>query len=386
MEEKVCTRCVLNSSFPGISFDEQGVCSRCHSYDKQHATFEKQKQQLSEKRLVLDKLCKDAKNKKRAFDVLVPLSGGKDSMYVLYLAVKELGLHPLAFTMDNGYLTDYAKQNIDRACQRLGVEHVYYCMDPKQMKELFGLFIKKTGYFCSICMRAIGMTTELVAEMHNIPLVFGGSAAKVELPTAPEMFQSGPVSFIRNVFKGERDAENYKRLLYSGSLRRKIGYNRFWWGAQRRLHSYAWVNLPDYLDWNYATLFKTIQTELGWQSPSGKEDEHIDCGIHKASAYVHNRRWKGSEIPRLTYAGLIMAGQMTREEALKKLAAEGAPKYTEQDLQPFLNDIGMTKAEFDSYLDMGPRYIKYRKKKGAVWTFASKTKRTLFKVLGIKRV
>jgi hypothetical protein len=383
---QVCTRCVLNATFPGITFDENGICSVCQSYEKNNKKAEQQIADLPAKRKILDQLCQDAKDKKRNFDVLIPLSGGKDSMYVLYLAVKELGLTPLAFTMDNGYLTQVARDNIDRACRILGVEHVYYCMDPKMMKELFGLFIKETGYFCSICMRAIGMSTELVAEMYDIPLVFGGSASKVELPVAPIMFQSGPVAFISNVFKGKTGVDKYKRLLFEGTLKRRIGYRRFWWGSQRRLGSYAWVNLPNYIDWNYATMFKTIQDELGWKSPSGKEEEHIDCAIHKASAYIHDRRWKGSEIKRLNFAGLIMAGQMTREEALEKLKTEGLPQYDETDLQPFINDIDLTKNEFDKYIDMGPRYMTYRPEPGMFYRLASKGKKRLFSIIGLRKV
>jgi hypothetical protein len=341
--------------------------------------------QLLEKRKILAQLCEDAKNKKRQFDVLVPLSGGKDSMYVLYLAVNELGLKPLAFTLDNGYLTQLARNNIDRACRILGVEHIYYCMDPKLMKKLYSFFIKKTGYFCSVCMRAIGMATERTAEMYDIPLVFGGSAAKVELPTAPEMFQSGTSDFIRNVLKNEPIYNECRRLVYNGSLKRRIGYHFFWWSNQRRLKVCAWVNLPDYIEWNYHTMFRTIKEELSWQSPPGKEEEHIDCGIHKASTYIHDRRWKGSEIRRLTFAGLIMAGQMTRQEALYKLEKEAGSDYSDSDFSEFLNDLHMTKEEFDKYIDLGPRYVGFRSHPSEVYRIAQKIKRKLFFTLGIRK-
>jgi hypothetical protein len=375
--DKICARCVLNSTFPGITFDQDGVCSVCRDYEKKFATSIRQKELLSEKRIILNQLCQDAKRKDRPFDVLVPLSGGKDSMYVLYLAVKELGLRPLAFTMDNGYLTQHARDNIDRACRLLGVEHIYYCMDPLLMRNLFGFFIKKTGYFCSICMRAIGMATERVAEMYDIPLVFGGSAANVELPTASEMFQSGGIGFTRNVFKGETLTRDAERLLYGGSLKRKIGYRLFWWGKQNRLRICAWVNLPSYLEWNYETMFRTIREELGWESPSGKAEEHIDCALHKASVYIHNRRWKGSEIPRLTLAGLIMAGQMTRDEAIKKMADEPHVAFQESDITPLLHDLRMSREEFDRYIDMGPRYVAFREKQSYVLKILLSVKRVI---------
>lgn len=375
--ETTCSRCVLNSSFPGISFDESGVCSVCRAHEKNYASLTEQRMKIPEMRKILDRLCADAKKKNKPFDVLVPLSGGKDSMYVLYLAVKELGLKTLAYTLDTGYLTQYAKDNIDRACSILGVEHVYYCMDPQLMRSLFALFMKKTGYFCSICMRAINMATERVASMYDVPLVFGGSAAKVELPTTPEMFQSGELSFVKNVFKGENLPSGAERLLYEGSLKRRIGYRMFWWGSQKRVSLCAWVNLPSYIEWDYETMFRTIKTELGWQAPSGESEEHIDCALHKASAYIHNARWEGSEIPRLSLAGLIMAGQATREDALEQLRNKPLT-LNPDDISLFLKDMHMTKEEFDACIAQGPRYVQFRKQQSPVWKAARSLKRLIF--------
>lgn len=384
-EEVICTKCVITSTYPGISFDENGICSECHKYEKRFASTERQREQLPDNIKLLEQLCEDAKRKNKKFDVLVPLSGGKDSMYVMYRAVKELGLNTFAFTLDNGYLTQVARENIDRACRILGVEHVYYCMDPLLMRELFALSIQKTGYFCSICMRAIGMATELVAEMYDIPLVFGGTASNVELPTAPEMFQSGDPGFIKNVLRGEVSSNVVNRLTFQGSLKRRIGYRLFWWGSQRRIRLCAWVNLPDYVEWNYDTMFKTIREELGWRSPSGKEEEHIDCAVHKVSAYIHDRRWKGSEIYKLNYAGLVQAGQLSRTEALKKLRNTPPPVYKDEDLDVFLNDIKMSREDFDRYIDMGPRYVDFRPKIRKEVEIARKIKRVVFSTIGIRK-
>jgi len=33
-EQKICTRCVIDSSVPGVTFDENGVCNYCKLHDK----------------------------------------------------------------------------------------------------------------------------------------------------------------------------------------------------------------------------------------------------------------------------------------------------------------------------------------------------------------
>ncbi len=372
-----CRKCVLPSSFPGITFDEEGVCSFCREYERRWADFH---ETLPEKRKVLETLVEDAKRKKRPFDALVPLSGGKDSIYVLYLAVRKLGLRCLAYTMDNGYLTAHARENIRRACRALGVEHVTYAMDPDLMNRLFGLFMRKTGYFCSICMRCIGMTTELVAGMHDIPLVLGGSSARTELVLSREMFQPGPPAYVRNVLKGEELMPTAGYLLFDGTLKRRIGYRLFWWGSKKRIRICAWINLPEYMDWNYDELYRVIRSELGWRAPE-KNEEHTDCGIHPVSEYLHNRRFPGLEIRRLTFARLIMAGQMTREEVVEKLENEPEKQCPEEVLNMFLRNIGLTRDEFDRLVDMGPRHLDYQPGESLLFRSARTAKKVLKRIL-----
>lgn len=376
----ICSRCVPPDSYPRITFDQEGVCSVCKEHEARWKGWD---ESLPDRRKTLERLCADAKAKKKEFDVLVPLSGGKDSMYVLCFAVKELGMKALAFTLDNGYLTPHARENIDNGCRALGVEHVYYCLDPKQQDELYALFMRKTGYFCAPCMRGISMATERVADMYDVPLVLAGTSARTELPFSAEMFQSGPADYCANVLQGEPVARSCTRLLHGGSLRRRVGYRLFWWGSQKRIRLCAWINLPDYVEWDYDTVYRVIQDELGWRAPEDQM-EHTDCAIHPITIYMHNRRFPGLEVRRLTLARLIQAGQITRDEALKQLEEpeEECPRHV---LDAFLDRIGMTKEEFDNLIDRGPQHLQYRPQPSAAWSALRKGKRAAFHALGIRR-
>jgi hypothetical protein len=61
------------------------------------------------------------------------------------------------------------------------------------------------------------------------------------------------------------------------------------------------------------------------------------------------------------------------------------PQYDEADLQPFINDIDLTKNEFDKYIDMGPRYMTYRPEPGMFYRLASKGKKRLFSIIGLRK-
>lgn len=311
---------------------------------------------LPEQRKILNKICAKVKRKNKEFDALVPLSGGKDSSYVLYVATEELGLNCLAYTADNGYLSDHAKSNIEKTCKKLGVEHVYYHFNTNLMNRLYGLFIRKTGYHCSVCMRAIALGVYKVADMYNVPLVIQGTSLRTELPLSREMAEHGNLSHVRGVLKNEPIAAESRRLFYDKSIRRKVGHLLFRLSGGKHLFSYAWFNLADYVEWNYQTILETIQKEIGWVSP--EETEHMDCIIHPIQKYVHNRRFPNLSLDRLRYARLIMAGQMSREEALQKLE-KPAEQCPDAVLKLFLRNIKMSKDEFDRFIDMGPRHLNY---------------------------
>ena len=81
----------------------------------------------------------DGRGKK--YDCIIGLSGGVDSSWALYLAVK-LGLRPLAVHMDNGWDTELAQNNIRNLVQKLGVDLHTHVIDWDEYRELMQAFFK----------------------------------------------------------------------------------------------------------------------------------------------------------------------------------------------------------------------------------------------------
>jgi len=92
-----CTKCVLPDTFPGISFDEGGVCNYCRNTPVPDA---------EEKRVHLEKFeaLLESRRSKHPFDVLLAYSGGKDSTYTLSILTRRYKLKVLAFVFDNGFV------------------------------------------------------------------------------------------------------------------------------------------------------------------------------------------------------------------------------------------------------------------------------------------
>jgi len=116
---KRCTKCILPETFPGINFDEKGICNHCKNYEKIKIHGEKELKEL------VDKFrSKDGKP-----DCIVAFSGGRDSSYSLHYVKKILKMNPIAYTYDWGMVTDLARRNQARICGKLGIEHIIISAD-----------------------------------------------------------------------------------------------------------------------------------------------------------------------------------------------------------------------------------------------------------------
>jgi len=79
-----------------VTFDDSGLCTYCRHYTKPAV--------LGEEALL--QIARGAKGKKAAYDCIVPISGGRDSCYVLYAAKRICGLNPLAVNFDHEFRHD----------------------------------------------------------------------------------------------------------------------------------------------------------------------------------------------------------------------------------------------------------------------------------------
>ena len=109
-EYQVCTRCVMDTTDPGVTFDENGVCSSCARYEEVKAQ-RGYRPGISEKELERTVAIMKENSKDLPYDCMIGLSGGVDSAYMLYLA-NQLGLRVLAVHVDSGWNTEVAEKTI----------------------------------------------------------------------------------------------------------------------------------------------------------------------------------------------------------------------------------------------------------------------------------
>ncbi len=137
---RVCTQCVMDLSDPEITFDENGVCSHCHDFDRRVAAEVipgvRGRQELAR---IVAQIKKEGEGK--PYDCILGLSGGVDSTYVAYLC-KRFGLRPLAVHLDNGWNSEIAVRNIHNIVQILGLDLHTKVLDWEEFRSLQVAFLR----------------------------------------------------------------------------------------------------------------------------------------------------------------------------------------------------------------------------------------------------
>lgn len=128
-----CRNCLLPEGAAGADLDANGVCRPCREYRPQDQTVSEALRLAREADL---EQALQACRGQGQYDCLVPLSGGKDSVYLIYKLKVEYGLRVLAHTTDID-IGEVAWGNIRRAVEKLDVEHVVYRPKIDFYRQLF---------------------------------------------------------------------------------------------------------------------------------------------------------------------------------------------------------------------------------------------------------
>ncbi|MCZ6604410.1 MAG: N-acetyl sugar amidotransferase [Alphaproteobacteria bacterium] len=169
-----CKRCILPNTRPGISINDDGICSGCVGHD-----YKEQRIDWAARGQALERIVAAAKDRAIGYDCIVPVSGGKDSWYQV-IKCQELGLNPLAVTWRSPARTALGQQNLSGLITKLGVDHIDYTIDPDVERRFMKVAFEQRGDpGLPMHMAIFVIPTRLAAQM-RIPLVVWGENPQLE--------------------------------------------------------------------------------------------------------------------------------------------------------------------------------------------------------------
>lgn len=133
-----CKKCLISDQVPDITLGTDYVCNLCRNYKPQD--WLKQDELRKARENDLEAAIENCRNQAE-YDCLVPVSGGKDSIYLLYKLKVNYGLRVLAYTTDIN-IPPIAWNNIVRTLEKLDIDHVIYRPSKIFYQKLFRFLLK----------------------------------------------------------------------------------------------------------------------------------------------------------------------------------------------------------------------------------------------------
>lgn len=336
---KVCSRCVMDTSDAEIVFDEAGVCNHCHKFDSvqslQLFSGDDAQQRLQK---IVDQIKKDGAGQE--YDCIIGLSGGVDSSY-LALKVKDLGLRPLVVHVDAGWNSELAVSNIEKIIKHCGYDLHTHVMNWEEVRDLQLAYMK-----AAVANQDVPQDHAFFASMYHFAvknkikyILSGGNLATEAV--FPDSWHGSAMDAInlRAIHKqyGQRPLRDYKTISFFEYY--------FWYPFVKGMRTFRPLN---YMSYDKAQAEQYLQEVVGYRSYARKHGESIFTKLFQ-NYYLPTKF--GYDKRKLHYSSMVLSKQMTREQALEKLAEPlYDPAELEIDIEYFCKKMRITREEFEALM------------------------------------
>ncbi|OBX27248.1 amino acid adenylation domain-containing protein [Gelidibacter algens] len=327
-----CIECGLPSNYPNTDFNENGVCHLCTAFESYKVKAERYFKNDDELLQVLT----SKRNQNPNYDCISLLSGGKDSTYVLARLVN-MGLRVLAFTMDNGYISDQAKANIDTIIKKLGVDHVYG--ETPHMNDIFVDSLHRHHNVCNGCFKTIYTLSTQIALEKEIPFIVTGLSRGqfFETRLTEELFWDEAL----DTKKIDQTILEARKLYHQedDAVKKLLDVSMF--DDDKLYEKVEFVDFYRFSDVSLEELLVYLKENVGWVRPTDT-GRSTNCLINQVGIYVHKKEMGYSNYS-FPYSWDVRLGHKTRDESLEEINEV----IDETEVKRIMKEIGYDKSDDD---------------------------------------
>lgn len=356
-----CSKCVYAAvAATPVTFDERGVCTGCRVAEQKHRIDWQRRWKLFEELI-------DQYRSQSNYDILIPVSGGKDSYFQTHIAAKVLGLKVLLVTYHgNNYLPE-GEYNLQRMREVFDCDHIIVrpSVDALIKMNRIGFRLQGDNNWHAHC--GIFTVPIQVAVRYKVPLMLWGEHGFMDLGgmysysdfvefTAKHRLEHALRGFDWHHFTDAGLEKLGRPELKEGLTAKDLLWAQYPSDEEIDAVGVRGIYLSNYVDWDGHENSKLVVEQYGWrpaQTPfertyrmfSNLDDMH-ENGIHDYLKFVKFGYGRGTDHA----CKDIRSGRMTREQGVEMVRRYDAVK-PRRDLERWLNYVGMTEAEFDATCD-----------------------------------
>jgi N-acetyl sugar amidotransferase len=344
-----CKRCVYPQAAVNLSLDEEGVCSSCRTFeafDKLTPEFWGERRKRFER--ILEETLKDRKGN---YDVLIPVSGGKDSYYQAHVICKEYGLKPLLVTYHGNNYLPVADYNRDRMRHVFDADHMVVGPSVDVLRKLNRLCFRKMG----------DMNWHAHCGIFTVPIQM---AVKFDIP----LIRWGEIAWdISGMYEPDDFVEFSARVRHEHGLRGFEWYDMIDDPVEKlTARDLNWAKYPtdeeilkvgvrglyvgNFFKWDPNWHTKLVETEYDWKGARepfqrtyrmfSNLDDRYENGIHDLLKFVKFGYGRASD----HVSKDIRTGYLTREKGIELVRKHD--HVVSEDLYYWLDYVGMREEEF----------------------------------------
>lgn len=352
---QICSHCIMDTSDSDITFDARGWCDYCNNFHSNilpnwHTDERGEREILRQ----VEQVKRDGQG--RDHDCILGISGGVDSSYMAYLAKEKFGLRPLVFHVDAGWNSQQAVNNIEKLVDALSLDLHTEVVDWLEMKDLQLAFFKaQVPHLDTPQDHAFIAALYNFAAKHGIKYILNGGNYSTECVREPLEwhYHASDLRQLKDIHRrfGTRPLKTFPM---ANIFTYKLYY--------RYVHGVRVLRPLNYVPYIKEDAMSFLVQRFGWQRYAHKHYESRFTRFYEG--YWLPTKF-GFDKRRAHFSSLILTKQMTREDALERIAK---PAYDEatigQDFEYIATKLDLTVAELQALLK-GPNKS-YRDYKSAM--------------------
>ena len=167
---KYCTRCLYPENHPlNIIFNEKGVCSGCLIHE------EKDIIDWNEREIKLKTILNNYKNTSgKNYDCIIPVSGSRDSFFIVHMIKNVYGMNPLLVNYNKHYNTPTGIRNLSLLRTIFNSDIMTMTISPEILKKITKASLLKMGSIYWHCLAGTTVFPVQIASKLKIPLIIWG--------------------------------------------------------------------------------------------------------------------------------------------------------------------------------------------------------------------
>lgn len=342
---KICTRCLYTEHHPlNITFDDQGVCSGCRIHE------EKDILDWRERGVKLRTILNDYRNKSgNNYDCIIPVSGARDSYFIVHTIKNIYKMNPLLVTYNKQYNTDLGIRNLAYLRIHFDCDLITQTVNPQTVKKITRATMRKLGSIYWHCLAGQTVFPVQIAVKLKIPLIVWGAHQGLD--------QVGMFSHLDEVemtrkyrkehdlmgYEGEDLVDDFDNVAYEDVIQYLYPHDK-----EIERVGVRGIYLNNYIRWDskkqHEDMIRMFGYETAKQTRTFDTYNDVDCfnhsDLHDYIKFVKHGYGKVTD-------------HVNREIRLKRLTREEGISLIKQyrDIRPrflrqFLNWIGMTERGF----------------------------------------